>query len=74
MKSSIGDQHIQIGMRVKQFREEHRISQEAFAKQCKISQGILRRIERGEVNFRITTLIKLLKQTGNSLLMPGKKN
>lgn len=72
MKSSISDQHLQIGMRVKQFREEHCISQEAFAKQCKISVQVLRRVERGEVNFRLTTLIKLMQQMGSSLLMSAK--
>lgn len=74
MKLSISEQHLQIGLRVKQYREEHCISQEAFAKQCKINLEVLKRIERGEVNFRLTTLIRLIQQTGNSLFIPVKKS
>lgn len=72
MKSSISQQHLQIGLRVKQFREFHAISQPAFAKKCDISLEVLKRIERGEVNFRFTTLVKLLQVMGNSLFVGGE--
>jgi transcriptional regulator with XRE-family HTH domain len=64
MKRQISDYHLQIGLTVQKYREEKEISPAAFARLIGVKIEILNRIERGEINFRLTTLIKLMQVMG----------
>ena len=49
----------EVGQRLKQLREEHSYSQTQVAEYLGIDQSNLSKIERGERNFKLSSLIKL---------------
>ena len=49
----------EVGQRLKQLREEHNYSQTQVAEYLGIDQSNLSKIERGERNFKLSSLIKL---------------
>ncbi|MFN3664780.1 MAG: helix-turn-helix domain-containing protein [Sediminibacterium sp.] len=64
MNKAISDHHVQVGLVIKEYREEHELSLSTFARLCDVRVDILKRIERGEVNFRLTTLVKFMRVMG----------
>ncbi len=64
MNKAISYYHEAFGFAVRQYREEKALSIPAFAELCGIRADVLKRIEKGEVNFRLTTLLKLKKVMG----------
>ncbi|MBL0882669.1 MAG: helix-turn-helix transcriptional regulator [Chitinophagaceae bacterium] len=73
MKKSIGCYHEQIGLNIQAYRKHHQLSLQDLSRQCGIEVSQLQRIERGEVNFRLTTLIRLMYVIGQNLFFPLKK-
>lgn len=60
----------QLGLNIRQYREDKKISQEAIAFQMGISQSTLSRIENGQIDVNTTTLQRLalaLKTTAELL-------
>lgn len=60
MQTAISAIHTQIGMNVQAFRKKHAFTLDAFGKLCQIKVDHLKQIEKGTVNMRLSTLIKLL--------------
>ena len=54
------DESIDIGKRIKYFREERNLSGAEFAKLIGISQTQILKIEAGDTNFNLLTLEKIL--------------
>ncbi len=54
------DESIDIGKRIKYFREERNLSVDEFAKLIGISQTQILKIEAGDTNFNLLTLEKIL--------------
>ncbi|QEE50334.1 helix-turn-helix transcriptional regulator [Flavobacterium alkalisoli] len=50
---------IELGNKIKHFREENNLSQEDLANDCNIPKSQIGRIERAEINTTIRTLIKI---------------
>ncbi|MEN9298624.1 MAG: Helix-turn-helix domain [Bacteroidota bacterium] len=67
MKKTISVYHDQIGQNIQAFRKHHQLSIKDLSQRCGIDVQQLQRMERGEVNFRLTTLVKVLQVTGNVL-------
>lgn len=67
MKKSISVYQEQIGQNIQAFRKHHQLSIKDLSQRCGIQVQQLQRIERGEVNFRLITLVKLLQVMGNVL-------
>lgn len=67
MKKTISVYHDQIGQNIQAFRKHHQLSIQDLSQRCGIEVQQLQRMERGEVNFRLTTLVKVLQVTGNVL-------
>lgn len=64
MNKAISDHHAQVGLAIKEYREGYQLSVSAFARLCDVRVSVLRRIEKGEVNFRLTTLVKFMRVMG----------
>lgn len=60
MKKNISAIHVQIGANIRVFRKEHGLTLADLSKLCCIEVDQMKRMERGEVDFRFTTLVKLL--------------
>lgn len=71
MKKSISDYHLKVGLSIREYRQEKQLTVSVFAQLCGIKVDLLKRIERGEVNFRLTTLLKLMQVIGK-LSLPVK--
>ncbi len=67
MNKVISETHAQLGLAIQQYRQQHHLSMKAFSSLCDVRVAVLKRIEKGEVNFRLTTLIKLLQVMGEAL-------
>lgn len=52
----------EVGIRIKAMRENKGWSQEQFATMCGIDRSLLGMIERGNKNFRLSTLLPIAKQ------------
>lgn len=74
MKKPISDHHEQIGKNIQKFREEHGLSIAQLSRSCHIEVAKLQRIERGEVNIRLTTLVRLMQVMGKALFPIIKKS
>ncbi|MFW2477503.1 MAG: helix-turn-helix domain-containing protein [Sediminibacterium sp.] len=72
MKKPISDYHLKVGLSIREYRQEHQLTVSALAQLCGIKVDLLKRIERGEVNFRLTTLLKLIRVMG-TLAFPAKE-
>lgn len=68
MKRPISDLHWQIGVNIQSFRALHALTIHDLSKQCGIDIKQLERIEGGQVNIRLTTVVKLMKIIGASLV------
>jgi transcriptional regulator with XRE-family HTH domain len=68
MKRPISDLHWQIGVNIQSFREQHTLTIRDLSKQCGINIKQLERIEGGQVNIRLTTVVKLMKIMGTPLV------
>ena len=53
-----------MGQHVTAFRQEHKMSKAQFARECGVSEGFLRRLERGEANPTLDMIEKLAKFVG----------
>ena len=73
MKESISSYHEQIWLNIQAFRKQHQLSLPELSQQCGIAVPQLQRIERGEVNCRLTTLIRLMHVIGHDLFSPIEK-
>lgn len=73
MKKSIRSYQEQIGLNIQAFRKHHQLSLPELSQQCGIAVSQLQRIERGEVNCRLTTLIRLMHVIGQGLFSSIKK-
>lgn len=74
MKKSISNNYQeQIGYHIQAFRKHHQLSLKDLSQQCGIEVQQLQRMERGEVNFRLTTLIRLMRVIGQDLFSSAKK-
>ena len=49
---------------IDEFMRKNGVSKSRFCKMCKISLGTYRKIERGDLDFRITALFKIAKVLG----------
>lgn len=67
MKKSVSVYHEQIGHNIQTFRKHHQLSIKDLSQRCGIDVQQLQRIERGEVNFRLTTLVRLMDVFGQNL-------
>nr|WP_294991427.1 helix-turn-helix transcriptional regulator [uncultured Sediminibacterium sp.] len=72
MKKPISDYHLKVGLSIREYRQEYQLTVSELAQSCGIKVEILERIERGEVNFRLTTLLKFIRVMG-SLAFPAKE-
>lgn len=70
MKKSISFYHEQIGQNIQTFRKHHQLSLKDLSQRCGIRVLQLQRMETGEVNFRLTTLIRLMHVIGQDLFSP----
>lgn len=52
---------IRVGQLVARYRERHNMSQEKLAEVLDLHVNQIARLERGEVDFRVSTLIALLR-------------
>ena len=50
-----------LGVRIRQLREEKNISQQVLADICNVPKSTIERLERGEVNPTVKTLLKISK-------------
>lgn len=64
MHTPISNHHERVGLAIQEYRNEHKLSIHAFARLCSIRVDVLERMERGEVNFRLTTMVKLINVMG----------
>ncbi|MBT9483084.1 helix-turn-helix transcriptional regulator [Sediminibacterium sp.] len=64
MNKAISDHHVQVGLAINAYRKEKQLSISTFARLCHVRVAVLRRIEKGEVNFRLTTLVKFMRVMG----------
>ena len=48
-----------LGVRIRQLREEKNISQQVLADICNVPKSTIERLERGEVNPTVKTLLKI---------------
>lgn len=51
-----------LGVRIKRLRKQRGINQMAFAFDCEMSRTQLHHIEKGEVNMRLSSLIKIASE------------
>lgn len=54
------DENIEIGKKIKYFREERNLSVDEFAKLIGVSQTQMLKIEAGDTDFNLLTLEKIL--------------
>lgn len=73
MKKSISVYHDQIGQNIQAFRKHHQLSIKDLSQRCGIEVQQLQRIERGEVNFRLTTLVRLIEVIGLDIFSLAQK-
>lgn len=73
MKKSISVYHEQIGQNIQAFRKYHQLSMQELSQLCHIAIPQLERIESGHVNFRLTTLIRLMDVMDQALFSPLQK-
>ena len=50
-----------LGVRIRQLREEKNMSQQVLADICNVPKSTIERLERGEVNPTVKTLLKISK-------------
>ena len=56
-----------MGARIRQLRKGKRWSQKVLASLCRIHRSHLARVERGEINFRLSTIKTIAKQLHTSV-------
>lgn len=66
--------HEQIGGHIQAFRKNHQLSIKNLSQRCAIAVQQLQRIERGEVNFRLTILVRLMDIFEQDLFSPIQKS
>ena len=47
MNKAINDHHVQVGLVIKEYREEHELSLSTFVHLCDVRVDMLKRIEKG---------------------------
>ena len=74
MKKSISVYHKQIGQNIQAFRKHHQLSIQDLSQRCGIEVQQLQRMERGEVNFRLSTLVRLMDVIGQDVFSFEEKS
>lgn len=74
MKKSISLYHDQIGQNIQAFRKHHQLSIKDLSQRCGIDVQQLQRMERGAVNCRLTTLVRLMDVMGQDLFSFEEKS
>jgi transcriptional regulator with XRE-family HTH domain len=66
MSSGLSVSARQLGQRIRDCRERQRIIQRELAKRAQLPVRTIGRIERGEVDVRLSTLLRIAKALGKS--------
>ena len=74
MKKSISVYHKQIGQNIQAFRKHHQLSIQDLSQRCGIEVQQLQRMERGAVNFRLSTLVRLMDVIGQDIFSFEEKS